>query len=74
MNRRLWLRACASLVLLPLPAGAEWRRDNREECDRVDEKLKAIERARRRGYTAKAGQRLQDQRDKLEEKRRAKCR
>ena len=78
MNRRLLLNAFAGSfagIMLPCaPAAAEWRRDNKEECGRVDEKLKDIENQRRVGYTPKQGRRLQLQREKLEEKRRQKCR
>ena len=78
MDRRLLLGSFAvllsGLALPSLPAGAEWRRDNKEECDRVDEKLKDNESQRRAGYTPKQGRRLQAQREKLEQKRREKCR
>ena len=70
MDRRLFL----GLLLLVTPAVAEWRRDNKDECGRLDEKLKDIENQRRIGYTAKQGRRLQARREKLEEQRREKCR
>ncbi len=75
MDRRMLLNALAGfLSLLSAGAAAEWRRDNREECERVDERLKDIETQRRRGYTPKQGLRLQARREKLEQKRRQKCR
>ena len=70
MDRRLFL----GLLWLATPAAAEWRRDNKDECGRLDEKLKDIENQRRVGYTLKQGRRLQAQREKVEEKRREKCR
>jgi len=70
MDRRWFL----ALVWLTTAAAAEWRRDNKDECARLDEKLKDIENQRRAGYTPKQGRRLQAQREKLEEKRREKCR
>ena len=78
MDRRLFLGLlvsfCIGAVLLSGPAAAEWRRDNREECDRVDEGLKEIEAQRRAGYTPAQGRRLLAKRTKLEQKRREKCR
>jgi hypothetical protein len=61
-------------LLLSAPAAAEWRRDNREECARIDQKLKEIESERRAGYTAKQGRRLAVRREGLEHKRRERCR
>lgn len=62
------------LALVTTPAAADWRRDNKEECGRIDSKLSDIETERRIGYTPKQGRRLQAQREKLEQKRREKCR
>ena len=70
MNRRCFL----GIAMLATPAAAEWRRDNKEQCERIDDKLKNIEDQRRVGYTPKQGRRLLAQRDKLEEQRREKCR
>jgi hypothetical protein len=70
MNRRIFL----GLLLAAGPALAEHRRDNREACARIDQRLKDIQSERRLGYTAKRGRKLQAQRDSLEEKRRLKCR
>ena len=70
MNRRLFL----SLMIVAVPAAAERRRDNKEECGRVDEKLKDVDTQRRIGYTPKQGRRLQAEREKLEQKRRELCR
>ena len=70
MDRRWFL----GLIWLTAAAAAEWRHDNKEECARLDEKLKDIENQRRAGYTPKQGHRLQAQRQKLEEQRREKCR
>ena len=39
MNRRLFL----SLMIVAVPAAAERRRDNEEECGRIDEKLKDVD-------------------------------
>ncbi len=62
------------IALVTVPAAAEWRRDNEDECARIDAKLKDIETQRRMGYTPKQGRRLQSQREKLAQKRREKCR
>lgn len=70
MNRRLFL----GLILASAPAAADWRRDNKEECGRLDEKLKDVDAQRRIGYTPKQGRRLQAQREKLEHRRRELCR
>ncbi len=69
MDRRLFLA-----MLVTAPAAAEWRRDNREECARLDQRLKRIESQRRAGYTAKQGRRLSAQREELEHTRRKRCR
>jgi hypothetical protein len=79
MNRRLLLGslfagACLGALLPFRPVAAEWRRDNKEECARVDDQLKQIENERRAGYTPKQGRRLVARRSKLEQKRREKCR
>ena len=39
MNRRVFV----CLLLAATPAVADWRRDNKEECARIDEKLKEIQ-------------------------------
>lgn len=70
MNRRLFL----SLIIVAVPAAADWRRDNKEECERLDEKLKEIDTQRRIGYTPRQGRRLQAQRETIEQKRRELCR
>jgi hypothetical protein len=70
MNRRLFV----CLLLAAAPAVADWRRDHKEECARVDEKLKEIETQRRMGYTPKQGRTLEAKREKLEQKRREMCR
>ena len=70
MNRRLFV----CLLLAAAPVAAERRRDNKEECARVDEKLKEIETQRRIGYTPKQGRALEARREKLEQKRREHCR
>jgi hypothetical protein len=62
------------LMLLSAPVAADWRRDHKDECGRIDAKLKDIETQRRIGYTPKQGRRLQAQREKLELKRREQCR
>ena len=82
MNRRLFRRlilwaivcSCPALALLTMPVAAEWRHDNKEECGRLDDKLKDIETQRRVGYTPKQGRRLELRREKLEQQRRDKCR
>lgn len=70
MNRRTLL----ALLLSSTPALAAWRRDNKEQCERIDGKLKDIETQRRIGYTPKQGRRLEAQREKLAQKRRELCR
>jgi hypothetical protein len=50
------------------------RRDNRDACERLDNKLRAIESKRRAGYTAKQGRQLQTQRETAERKYRELCR
>jgi hypothetical protein len=78
MDRRVFLSilvsCCVGAELLSRPAIAAWRRDNKDECARVDDGLKEIEARRRAGYTAKQGRRLLERRAKLEQKRREKCR
>jgi hypothetical protein len=78
MNRRRWLRHALALVALAtvaVPAArAGWRRDNREACAKLDERLKDIERQRRAGYTPKQGRALAAKREDLEQERREKCR
>jgi hypothetical protein len=69
MDRRLFLG-----LFISLPAAAAWRRDNREKCARIDERLKDVDSQRRAGYTAKQGRRLRERRDKLERTRREMCR
>lgn len=56
------------------PAHADWRRDNKDECARIDARLVEIATKRRAGYGAEQGRRLQTQREELEKKRREKCR
>ena len=70
MKRRLFL----CLLLAAPPVVADWRRDHKDECARVDEKLKEIETQRRAGYTPKQGRALEAKRGKLEQKRRELCR
>ncbi len=70
MNRR----ALLSMLLLAPPAFAAWRRDNKEQCGRIDAQLKDIETQRRAGYTPKQGRRLEAQREKLTQQRRELCR
>lgn len=73
MRRRAMLAAGLALVLLRVSA-AEKRRDNEEECARLDARLREIADQRRAGYTAKQGRRLQWKRDEIEQRRRLKCR
>lgn len=77
MNRRSLVQsiALAALAIGVAPATrAEWRRDNREACAKLDGRLKAIESQRRAGYTAKQGRALAAKRDDVERQRREKCR
>lgn len=67
-------RTLLALLLLGPPALAGWRRENRDECARLDARLKELEAQRRMGYTAKQGRRLEAQREKLAQKRREQCR
>jgi hypothetical protein len=88
MNRRWWLTHAHALalalgtitamvaltVLDTRAAHAEWRRDNREACAKLDDRLKDIENRRRAGYTAKQGRTLATKREAIEQQRREKCR
>jgi hypothetical protein len=71
VNRRSILQLC---LLLPIAAAAGRRRDNKEACARLDDRLGTIESKRRAGYTAKQGRQLQAQREATEQKRREMCR
>lgn len=71
MHRRWLIQA---LLLTPLAAAAGRRRDNPDECERLDDTLKRIESQRRAGYTAKQGRRLLEKRREVEQKRRELCR
>lgn len=74
MNHRPLLVFLPCLLLMGTPATAEWRRDNREACERLDEKLRQIQDRRRSGYTPSQGRKLEAQRKEAEEKRRNLCR
>jgi hypothetical protein len=71
MRRRSFI---GFLLLLPVTVAAGRRRDNPDECERLDEALKRIESQRRAGYTAKQGRRLLEKRRQAEQKRRELCR
>lgn len=73
MNRRQILTMLAA-ALAAADGRAEWRRDNREACAKLDGRLKAIESQRRAGYTAKQGRVLAAKREDVERQRREKCR
>jgi hypothetical protein len=70
MHRRHLLLA---LLAAPL-ASAGRRRDNPEACARLDDRLLAIEREKRQGYSAKRGRKLQLLRERLASERRKNCR
>jgi hypothetical protein len=74
MHHRAIGAALCVFIAAATPAHADWRRDNREACARLDERLKAIEMERRIGYTPKRGRRLQAEREKLTNERRERCR
>lgn len=73
MDRRHFSMMLAA-ALATADGRAEWRRDNREACAKLDGRLKAIESQRRAGYSAKRGRALAAKRDEVERQRREKCR
>jgi hypothetical protein len=67
-------RSLLTLLLLAVPALAGRRRDNAEQCERIDARLSDIDAQRRLGYTPRRGRMLAAQREKLAQQRRDKCR
>ncbi|MBM4196689.1 MAG: hypothetical protein FJ197_06235, partial [Gammaproteobacteria bacterium] len=71
MRKSLLMAAlvAASCLALAEQSSAGWRRDNPEQCAKIDERLQAIESERRIGYTPKRGRKLREAREKLEARR-----